>query len=130
MLFKRRDARRGDAGRSTLLWWRTFPLAIMLLATTAPGAAPQQQDKEAELMSVQLEASMQSSVLSELRAAASSASEGTPAAVPDSPAKPRGVHTGIPDSSAIAGQVFQLQVPPGPANATCNVHVSNHGDGV
>ncbi|KAM8864449.1 dystroglycan 1-like isoform 1-T4 [Spinachia spinachia] len=119
MHFKQRDARHGDAGRSTLLWCRTFPLVIMLLATVARGAAPQQQD-----MAVELEASMQSSVLSELRTTVSLVAEGTPATLPDSPAKPRGVHTGIPDSSAIVGQVFQLRVP---ANATCDVHLTEMG---
>ncbi|XP_037334996.2 dystroglycan 1-like [Pungitius pungitius] len=119
MHFKRRDAR-----RSAPLWCRTFPLVTMLLVTMARGATPQRQGKEAQLMSVELEASMQSSVLSELRAAASSVAEGTLAAVPDSSARPRGVHTGIPDSSAIVGQVFQLKVP---ANATCNVHLTEMG---
>lgn len=92
----------------------------------AQGTVPEQQETLVEMISVELEASMQSSVLSELQAAASSVGEGPPTAIPEYSAKNGGVHTGIPDSSAIVGQVFQLKVPPGPANAnaTCNVHVS------
>lgn len=86
----------------------------------------EQQETVVEMISVELEASMQSSVLSELQAAASSIGEGPSTAVPDSSAKNGGVHTGIPDSSAIVGQVFQLKVPPGPAQASCNVRVSAH----
>lgn len=90
----------------------------------AQGTVPEQQEKLMEMISVELEASMQSSVLSELQAAASSVGEGPPTALPDCSAKNGGVHSGIPDSSAIVGQVFQLKVPQGFANATCNVHVS------
>lgn len=84
----------------------------------------EQQETMVEITSLELEASMQSSVLSELQAATSSVGEGPPTAFPDSSTKNGVVHTGIPDSSAIVGQVFQLKVPPGPANASCNVHVS------
>lgn len=114
----------GNAGRSRLLSSRTISLVIGLLVTMARGAAPEQQETLVEIISVELEASMQSSVLSELQAAASSVGEGPPTAIADSSAKSGGVHTGIPDSSAIVGQVFQLKVPPGPANASCNVYVS------
>uniref|UniRef100_A0A3Q3KQF3 Dystroglycan 1 n=1 Tax=Monopterus albus TaxID=43700 RepID=A0A3Q3KQF3_MONAL len=80
-----------------------------------------------QMISMELEASMQSSVLSELQAAASSVSEGPSAAIPDYSLKNGGVHTGIPDSSAIVGQVFQLKVPPGPVNSSCNVHLTEMG---
>lgn len=124
MHYKQRDMSCGNAGRSRLLSSRTISLVIGLLMTMARGSAAEQQETLVEMISVELEASMQSSVLSELQAAASSVGEGPPTAIPDSSAKNGGVHTGIPDSSAIVGQVFQLKVPPGPANASCNVHVS------
>lgn len=88
------------------------------------GTVSQQQETMVEIISVELEASMQSSVLSELQAAVSSVGEGPPTAIPDSSTKNGAVHTGIPDSSAIVGQVFQLKVPQGPASASCNVRVS------
>lgn len=124
MHYKQRDMSCGNAGRSRLLSSRTISLVIGLLVTMARGAPPEQQETLVEMISVELEASMQSSVLSELQAAASSVGEGPPTAIPDSSAKNGGVHTGIPDSSAIVGQAFQLKVPPGPVNASCNVHVS------
>lgn len=113
-----------DAVRSRLLLYRTIPLVMGLLLTVAQGTAPEQQETLVEMISVELEASMQSSVLSQLHTAASSVGEGPPTALPECSGKNRGVHSGIPDSSAIVGQVFQLRVPPGPANATCNIHVS------
>lgn len=126
MHYKRRDTSCGDAGRSRLLPGRTIPLVVGLLVAVAQGTVPGgQQQTLAEMISVELEASMQSSVLSELQAAASAVSQGPPSAIPDSSAATGGVHTGIPDSSAIVGQVFQLRVPPGPTNGSCNVHVSN-----
>ncbi|KAF3860599.1 hypothetical protein F7725_000854 [Dissostichus mawsoni] len=125
MHYKRKNMSCGDAGRSSFLWCRTIPLVVVLLVTMAHGAAPEQQETLVEMISVELEASMQSSVLSELQAAAASVGEGPPTAIPDSSAKNGGVHTGIPDSSAIVGQVFQLKVPTGPANATCNVKVTH-----
>lgn len=90
----------------------------------AQGTVSEQHDTIVEMISVELEASMHSSVLSELEATASSVREGPPTAIPDLSTKNGGVHTGIPDSSAIVGQVFQLKVPPGPVNASCDVHVS------
>lgn len=124
MHYKLRDMSCGDAGRSRLLSSRTISLVIGLLMATAQGLVPEQQDALVERISMELEASMQSSVLSELQAAAYSVGEGLPIAIPDFSAKTGGVHGGIPDSSAIVGQVFQLRVPPGPANASCNLHVS------
>lgn len=121
---KQRDMSCRDAGRSRLLLCRTIPLVICLLVTMAQGTVPEQQETLVEMISVELEASMQSSVLSELQAAASSVGDGPPTALPDCSAKNGGVHNGIPDSSAIVGQVFKLRVPPGFANTTCNIHVS------
>lgn len=113
-----------DAGRSRLPLCRTILLIAGLLVTMAQGTVPEQQENLTEMVSVELEASMQSSVLSELQAASSSVGEGPPTALPDCAAKNGGGHSGIPDSSAIVGQVFQLKVPQGFANATCNVQVS------
>lgn len=113
----------GDAGGSRLISCRTIPLIMGLLATLTQGTVPEQQETLVEMISVELEASMQSSVLSEFNAAASSVGEGPPTAVPDSSAKNGGVHTSIPDSSANVGQVFQLKVPPGPAHAGCSIQV-------
>ncbi|XP_023152217.1 dystroglycan 1-like [Amphiprion ocellaris] len=127
MHYKRRDMSCGDAATSRLLSCRTIPLVMGLLATLAQGTVPEQQGTVVEMISVELEASMQSSVLSELQAAASSVGEGPPTAVPDFSAKNGGVHTGIPDSSAIVGQVFQLKVPPGPTHAGCSVHLTEMG---
>ncbi|XP_035015901.1 dystroglycan 1 [Hippoglossus stenolepis] len=127
MHFKRRDMGRGDAWRSGLPSCRTIPLVIGLLVTMAQGALPEQRETVVEMIPFELEASMQSSVLAELQAASSSMGEGPPTAILDSSAKNGGVHTGIPDSSAIVGQVFQLKVPTGPANASCNVHLTETG---
>lgn len=119
-----RAMNRGDAGRRGLRLCRTLPLLIGLLVAVVPGAASEQEEPLVEMISVELEASMQSSVLSGLHAAASSVGEGPSAALPDCPAKPGAVHGGIPDSSALVGQAFQLRIPSGPANASCNVYVS------
>uniref|UniRef100_A0A3Q3KPN3 Dystroglycan 1 n=1 Tax=Monopterus albus TaxID=43700 RepID=A0A3Q3KPN3_MONAL len=127
MHYKRRDMSCGDTGRSRLLSCRTIPLVIGILVTMAKGTVPEEQEALVEMISMELEASMQSSVLSELQAAASSVSEGPSAAIPDYSLKNGGVHTGIPDSSAIVGQVFQLKVPPGPVNSSCNVHLTEMG---
>lgn len=109
---------------------RTVPLmkmttTMMMVVAVARGAVPERQDAVVEMLPVELEASMQSSVLAELRAAAAAVGEGPAAEIPGSSAKNGGVHTGIPDCSAVVGQVFQLRVPPGPANTTCDVHVSD-----
>ncbi|XP_072222595.1 dystroglycan 1-like [Leuresthes tenuis] len=123
MHYKRRDMSCWDARRSKLLSCRILPLVMGLLVTLAQGAVPEQHQTLADLVSVELEASMQSSVLSELQAATASVGEG-----PDSSsAKTGGVHTNIPDSSAVVGQVFQLKVPPGPAHASCGVHLTEMG---
>ncbi|XP_060930732.1 dystroglycan 1-like [Limanda limanda] len=124
---ERRDMGRGDAWRSGLPSCRTIHLVLGLLMTMAQGAVPEQRETVVEMIPFELEASMQSSVLAELQAASSYMGEGPPTAIPDSSAKNGGVHTGIPDSSAIVGQVFQLKVPTGPANASCNVHLTETG---
>ncbi|XP_027874642.1 dystroglycan-like [Xiphophorus couchianus] len=121
-----RDMSCRDAGRSRFPSCRTLPVVIWLLATLAHGAMPDQQETLVDMISVELEASMQSSVMSELQAAASSVGEGPPTAIPDSSVG-NGVHTNIPDSSAIVGQVFQLKVPPGPDHASCNVLLTEMG---
>lgn len=113
-----------DAGRRGLRLCRTIPLLIGLLLTARPGAASEQEETAVEMMSVELEASMQSSVLSELQAAASLVGEGPSVALPDCPAKSGAARGGIPDSSAVVGQAFQLRIPSGPANGSCNIHVS------
>lgn len=127
MHYKRRDMSCGDAGGSRLISCRTIPLIMGLLVTLTQGTVPEQQETLVEMISVELEASMQSSVLSELNAAASLVGEGPPTAVPDSSAKNGGVHTSIPDSSATVGQVFQLKVPSGPAHAGCSVQLTEMG---
>ncbi|XP_056278506.1 dystroglycan [Pseudoliparis swirei] len=111
---------------------RTVPLmkmttTMMMVVAVARGAVPERQDAVVEMLPVELEASMQSSVLAELRAAAAAVGEGPAAEIPGSSAKNGGAHTGIPDCSAVVGQVFQLRVPPGPANTTCDVHLTEMG---
>ncbi|CAB1459468.1 unnamed protein product [Pleuronectes platessa] len=127
MHVKRRDMGRGEAWRSGLPSCRTIPLVLGLLVTMAQSAVQEQRETVVEMIPFELEASMQSSVLAELQAASSYMVEGPPTAIQDSSAKNGGVHTGIPDSSAIVGQVFQLKVPTGPANASCNVHLTETG---
>ncbi|KAM9750965.1 dystroglycan 1-like isoform 1-T4 [Menidia menidia] len=124
---EQRDMNRGDARRSKLLSCWILPLVLGLLLTLAQEAVPEQHETLVDMISVELEASMQSSVLSELQAAVSSVSEGPPTTVPDSSAKNGGVHNNIPDSSAIVGQVFQLKVPPGPVYGGCNVQLTEIG---
>lgn len=127
MHYKQRDMSSGETGRGQPLLSRTITLVIGLLVTMAHGNVSEQPETLVEMMTVELEASMQSSVLTELHAAVSSVGEGPPTPTPDSSAKNGAVHTGIPDSSAIVGQVFQLRVPPGPANASCNIHLTEMG---
>ncbi|CAL1605643.1 unnamed protein product [Knipowitschia caucasica] len=79
-----------------------------------------------EALSLELEASMQSSVLNGLQDALSSVGESPSSPLPEATAK-LGVPSGIPDSSAIAGQVFQLKVPVGRDNGSCHAHVTETG---
>lgn len=111
----------GDPGRRGLPLSRSVPLLIGLLVAMVPGAASEQEETLVEMISVELEASMQSSVLSGLHAAAASVGEGPSAALPD---RPTPVHGGVPDSAALVGQAFQLRIPSGPGNASCDVSVS------
>lgn len=124
MLYTLRGMKWEDAGRRGLCLCRTIPLLMGMLLTTVPGTASEREETVVEMISVELEASMQSSVLSELQAAASMVSEGPSAALPDCSAKTGAVHGGIPDSSAVVGQVFQLRIPSGPANGSCKIYVS------
>lgn len=114
----------GYVGSRGLRLCGTIPLLIGLLVAAVPGATSDQEETLVEMISVELEASMQSSVLSELHAAASSVGEGPSAALPDCPAKTGAVYSSIPDSSALVGQAFQLRIPSGPANSSCDVYVS------
>ncbi|KAF7662809.1 hypothetical protein LDENG_00225490 [Lucifuga dentata] len=129
MHYKQRDMSCGRARGRKPLSSRTVLLLVGLLVTLAQGTVPGGPPETlVEMISVELEASMQSSVLSELQLAASAVSkEPPPPVLPDSNAKNGGVHTGIPDSSAIVGQVFQLKVPSGPVNGSCNVHLTEMG---
>uniref|UniRef100_A0A8C6UHE1 Dystroglycan 1 n=1 Tax=Neogobius melanostomus TaxID=47308 RepID=A0A8C6UHE1_9GOBI len=77
-------------------------LLIGLVVNMAYCRESDHQNTLVEALSFELEASMQSSVLNEATAK-------------------MGVHSGIPDSSAFAGQVFQLKVPLGPDNGSCYV---------
>jgi hypothetical protein len=77
------------------------------------------------MLSVDLEASMHSSVLSDMQTAASVATEGPLTGIPESLAAVTEVApAGIPDSSAVVGQGFQLRIPPRAKNGSCNVKVS------
>lgn len=119
-----------DAGRRELRLCRTIPLLIgLLLIAAVPGAASEREETVVEMISVELEASMQSSVLSELQAAASSVGQGSSTALPDCPAESgAAAHGGIPDSSAVVGQVFQMRIPSGAANGSCNIYVSRRNE--
>lgn len=113
------------AGSRGLRFCRTTPLLLGLLLAALPGAVCERDGETVvEMMSVELEASMHSSVLSELQAAASSVGEGPPSAPPDCPAKGGAAHGGVPDSSAVVGQVFGLKIPPAETNGSCDVRVS------
>ncbi|XP_051913958.1 dystroglycan 1-like [Hippocampus zosterae] len=106
----------GEAG---MCW--TFSLVIGLLIATALDAASEQQDTEVERVTIELEASMQSFMLSDLQSVA------TATAPPHSSVNDEDLQPGIPDSSAIVGQVFQLRIPLVPENASCNLHVTEMG---
>ncbi|XP_017270637.1 dystroglycan [Kryptolebias marmoratus] len=127
MHYKLRAMSCGDTERRRFLSCRTLPFVMGLLAALAHGSVSEPQETLVDMISVELEASMQSSVLSELQAAAASVGEGPPTAIPDPSAKSGGAHANIPDSSAIVGQVFQLKVPLGPAHDSCIVHLTEMG---
>ncbi|XP_061617521.1 dystroglycan 1-like [Phyllopteryx taeniolatus] len=110
----------GETVRSRLSS-RTILLVTGLLIALALGAALEQQDIQVDRFPMELEASMQSSMLSELQAASAAM------ATPVSSVNNGGVQTGIPDSSAIVGQVFQLRIPLVPENASCNLQLTEMG---
>lgn len=116
-----RPALRPAAGTMNPVRSRTVLLVFGLLVSAAHGAVAEQQDPVVEMMPVELEASMQSSVLHRLQALVE---DGPPAADPESSVHDQGASAGIPDSSAFVGQMFQLKVPPESARGNCNVHVS------
>lgn len=124
MHYIQRDMTWRDAGRSRLLFCRAVPLVIWLLVAMTQSSSPEHQETIVQMKPLELESSMQSSMLSELQAASSSVGEGPPTVHSDYSAMTGGVHSGIPDSSAVVGQVFQLRFPSGPSNAKCNIHVS------
>lgn len=120
----------GSVGRSRHSPGRTFPLLLGVLVALAQSSEPrgqQQHENLVEVMTMDLEASMHSSVLAELQAAASAVTEGPPTAIPESTAAKEGTHTEIPDSSAIIGQVFQLKIPQKLASDNCLVQLTEMG---
>ena len=107
---------------------RTIPLVLGVLVALVQGTVPGGPVVEGlgEMVLVDLEASMHSSVLSDLNAAAS-VTEGPSMGIPESLAAVTEVApVGIPDSSAVVGQGFQLRIPPRLTNGSCNVQVSTH----
>jgi len=142
----RRDGREDPScgvsrwSRTILPPGRTIPLLMMIITTgllvgpaqaTLPGGQQQhhqqqqqRQDTVVEMMSVELEASMQSFVMSEFQAtlsavAKAAAQESAAESVTEGPP-----HAGVRDSSAVVGQVFRMSFPPRLANGSCNIHVS------
>ncbi|XP_061760154.1 dystroglycan 1-like [Nerophis ophidion] len=118
MHYKLGDVSTGDAGRCRLLCSTTVSLVIGLLIAMARIVASEQQNAQVEMFTIQLEASMQSSILSELQSAALAF---------ESSVKNGGVQAGIPDSSAIVGQVFQMRIPLVSDNASYNLHLTEMG---
>ncbi|XP_077573116.1 dystroglycan 1-like [Stigmatopora nigra] len=106
-----------EVGRSRLSR-RTIPLVLGFLVAMTLCTAAEQQDGQ---FTMELEASMQSSMLSVLQSASA------PLPTPESSVNDEGTQTGIPDSSAIVGQVFQLRIPPIPDNASCNIQLTEMG---
>lgn len=117
----------GSVGRTRPPPGRTIPLVLGLLVALVQGSVPGRPLVEGlgEMLSVDLEASMHTSVLSDLQTAASVATEGPPTGIPQSLAAVTEVAPeGIPDSSAVVGQGFHLRIPPRAKNGSCNVKVS------
>lgn len=113
------------AGRNGVVLTRTI-LLIALVVNMAHCRESDHQQTLVEALSLELEASMQSSVLNVLRDTLSSVGESPSSPLQEATDK-MGVHSGIPDSSAFAGQVFQLKVPLGQNNESCPVHVTEMG---
>ncbi|KAM6977039.1 dystroglycan 1-like [Aplochiton taeniatus] len=126
-----RDMSCGTVGRGRHSPGRTIPLLLGVLVALAQSSEPmgQQQENLVEVMNMDLEASMHSSVLAELQAVASAVTEGPPTAIPESTAAKEGTHTEIPDSSAVVGQVFQLKIPQKLASDNCHVQLTEVGKG-
>lgn len=125
MHYKQDEMRCAVAGRSHVVLIRTI-LLIGLAVNMACCRESEHQNTVVEALSLELEASMHSSVLNVLQEALSSVRESPSSPLQEATAK-MGVHSGIPDSSAFAGQVFQLKVPLGPDNESCDVHVTEMG---
>ncbi|KAJ3586456.1 hypothetical protein NHX12_012854 [Muraenolepis orangiensis] len=123
----------GVSRRSKLSPGRTIPLMTALLVALAQGTLPaggqqQQQDAVVEMVSVELEASMQSFALAEFQATLSAAAKARPPPVQESVAGTEGpLHVGLRDTSAVVGQVFKMTLPPRPANGSCNIHLTAMG---
>ncbi|XP_055749028.1 dystroglycan 1-like [Salvelinus fontinalis] len=108
---------------------RTIPLVLGVLVALVQGTVPGRREVEGlgEMVLVDLEASMHSSVLSDLNAAAS-VTEGPSMGIPESLAVVKEVApVSIPDSSAVVGQGFQLRIPPRLTNGSCNVQLTEVG---
>ncbi|XP_055022117.1 dystroglycan 1-like [Boleophthalmus pectinirostris] len=126
MHYKHGEMRCGVVARSMIVLLRTILLLIGLVLNMAQCTDHDHQQTLVEALSLELEASMQSSVLNGLQNALSSVGDSPSSALPESTAK-MGAPSGIPDSSAIAGQVFQLKVPLRQDNGSCHVHVTEMG---
>ena len=124
MHYRQTDRGCGDAGRSRPPPGRTISLVLVILVALAPSSVRGSPEDTLEIITMDLEASMHSSVLSELQATAL-VTKGPPTTAPESCAPTEGASTGIPDSSAVVGQVFQMRLPPRPGNGSCNIQVSS-----
>ncbi|KAL1021569.1 hypothetical protein UPYG_G00014950 [Umbra pygmaea] len=127
---KQRGCKCGDVGIIRHPPGRTIPLVLGLLVALVQGSMPGGLVVEGlgEVVSVDLEASMHSSVLSDLQAVAIVATEEPPTAIPESLAVVTNVApAGIPDSSVVVGQGFQLRIPTRATNGSCNVQVTEAG---
>ncbi|KAG7263553.1 hypothetical protein CRUP_011491 [Coryphaenoides rupestris] len=122
---------------------RTIPLLMIIMgllvglaqATLTGGQQhhqQQHQDTVVEMMSVELEASMQSFAMSEFQATLSAVAKaqqpppGTQESAAESVTEGP-PHAGVHDSSAVVGQVFRMSFPPRPANGSCNIHLTAVG---
>ncbi|KAJ8016099.1 hypothetical protein DPEC_G00003630 [Dallia pectoralis] len=120
----------GGMGRDKLCPGRTIPLVLGLFVALIQGSGaggPVVESLE-NVVSVDLEASMHSSILSELQAAPRVSTEGHLTSLPESLAAITEVaSTSIPDSSAVVGQGFQLRIPPRVTNGSCEVQLTAMG---
>lgn len=121
----KQDAMRCAVARRRVVLIRTIFL-IGLVGNMAHCRESDHQQTLVEALSLELEASMQSTVLNVLQDTLSSVGESPSSPLQETTSK-TGVHSGIPDSSAFAGQVFQLKVPLGQDNESCHAHVTEMG---